>query len=79
VRHDGLTCAGPVLSRYPDIAGLIEAGDEALSMSLRRAGGIGRPLGGALTSKGWSAARAGGSAPAGGGPKPRGGKSALSP
>ena len=35
---DGLTTTAPVLSRYPDIAGLIAAGeDEALSRTLRRA------------------------------------------
>ena len=43
---DGLTTTAPVLSRYPDIAGLIAAGeDEALSRTLRRAETIGRPLG----------------------------------
>lgn len=43
---DGLTATPPVLSRYPDIAGLIAAGeDEALSGTLRRAETIGRPLG----------------------------------
>lgn len=43
---DGLTATEPVLSRYPDMAGLIAAGeDEALSRSLRRAETIGRPLG----------------------------------
>lgn len=43
---DGLTTTAPVLSRYPDIAGLIAAGeDDALSRTLRRAETIGRPLG----------------------------------
>jgi putative transposase len=43
---DGLTTAGPVLSRYPDFAGLIEAGEDAeMSARLRRAETIGRPVG----------------------------------
>jgi putative transposase len=43
---DGLTTTGPVLSRYPDFAGLIAAGeDETLSRGLRRAETIGRPVG----------------------------------
>lgn len=46
-RGDGLTATGPVLSRYPRFAELVEAGeDEALSQSLRRAERIGRPVGG---------------------------------
>ncbi len=45
-RGDGLTRTGAVLSRYPDFAGLIAAGeDEALSLGLRRAESIGRPAG----------------------------------
>ena len=47
VEDDGVTAKAPVLSRYPDFAGLIEAGeDEILSQRLRRAETIGRPLGG---------------------------------
>jgi putative transposase len=43
---DGLTMREPVLSRYPDFAQLIAAGeDEAFSMRLRKAETIGRPLG----------------------------------
>lgn len=43
---DGLTTTAPVLSRYPNFADLIAAGeDEALSSSLRRAETIGRPVG----------------------------------
>jgi putative transposase len=43
---DGLTTTGPVLSRYPDFAGLLAAGeDEAASRRLRRAETIGRPVG----------------------------------
>ena len=43
---DGLTTTEPTLSRYPDFADLIAAGeDEALSQSLRRAETIGRPVG----------------------------------
>ena len=45
--HDGVTHKAPVLERYPDFAGMIEAGeDEVLSQRLRRAETIGRPLGG---------------------------------
>lgn len=44
---DGLTCAAPVLGRYPDFAGMIAAGeDEAMSARLRKAESIGRPVGG---------------------------------
>lgn len=43
---DGLTRTGPVLSRYPDFSDLIASGeDEALSLRLRRAETIGRPVG----------------------------------
>lgn len=43
---DGLTAKAPVLSRYPDFAGLIAAGeDDVLSRRLRQAETIGRPLG----------------------------------
>jgi putative transposase len=46
-RGDGLTRTAPVLSRYPDFAGMIADGeDEALSVGLRRAETIGRPVGG---------------------------------
>lgn len=44
--EDGLTVREPILSRYPDFAALIAVGeDEALSMRLRKAETIGRPLG----------------------------------
>jgi putative transposase len=47
VADDGVTAKAPVLSRYPDFADLIAAGeDEALSQRLRRAEAVGRPLGG---------------------------------
>ena len=43
---DGLTRTEPALSRYPDFAALIAAGeDEALSLNLRRAESVGRPTG----------------------------------
>ena len=43
---DGLTDTAPVRDRVEDFAGLLRAGeDEALSMALRRAESIGRPLG----------------------------------
>ena len=80
MRHDGLTCAGPVLSRYPDIAGLIEAGeDEARSMSLRRAESIGRPLGGGAFLEGLERRSGRRLSPGRRGRKPRDDKSALSP
>jgi len=43
---DGLTATAPVRERYPDFAALIASGeDEALSLRLRRAETIGRPIG----------------------------------
>ncbi len=46
VEGDGVTAKAPVLERYPDLAALIEAGeDEILSERLRRAETVGRPLG----------------------------------
>lgn len=46
IADDGLTAREPVLSRYPQLAEMIAAGeDEALSLKLRRAETIGRPLG----------------------------------
>ena len=48
IDHDGLTCAGPVRRRIPDLAELLEsAEDEEATRRLRRAETIGRPLGGA--------------------------------
>ena len=45
-RSRRLTDTAPVRERYPDFAALIEAGeDEDLSMALRRAETVGRPLG----------------------------------
>ena len=45
-RRGTLTDTAPLRERYPDFAGLIESGeDEDLSMALRRAETIGRPLG----------------------------------
>ena len=47
-RDDGFTATGPVLSRYPDIGQLIAAGeDEEMSLRLRRAETVGRPVGSA--------------------------------
>lgn len=44
---DGLTMREPVMSRYPDFAELLAAGeDEAMTARLRRAESIGRPAGG---------------------------------
>lgn len=43
---DGITATQPVLSRYPDFAALLAAGeDEAMSLRLRKAEQIGRPVG----------------------------------
>jgi putative transposase len=45
-KGDGLTDTAPVLERVGDFAGLLRAGeDEDLSMTIRRAESIGRPLG----------------------------------
>ncbi|HEX8469253.1 MAG TPA: transposase [Allosphingosinicella sp.] len=45
-REDGLTARGPVAVRYPDLAALLEAGeDRTMSESLRRAERVGRPVG----------------------------------
>ncbi len=45
--EDGLTLVGPVRTRYPDFAGLLAgAEDEAMTLRLRRAETIGRPVGG---------------------------------
>ncbi|MFL6843261.1 MAG: transposase [Allosphingosinicella sp.] len=44
--EDGLTVRGPIEARYPDLAAMLEAGeDEAMSERLRRAERSGRPLG----------------------------------
>jgi putative transposase len=44
--EDGLTSRGPVASRYPNLAALLEAGeDERMSERLRRAEKTGRPVG----------------------------------
>jgi putative transposase len=44
--EDGLTARAAVAGRYPDLAALLEAGeDEAMSERLRRAESIGRPVG----------------------------------
>ena len=51
-RSGTLTDTAPVRERHPDFAALIEAGeDEDLSMALRRAETIGRPLGDAAFIK----------------------------
>lgn len=43
---DGVTACAPVLERYPDFAAWIVAGeDEALSLRLKRAETVGRPIG----------------------------------
>ena len=51
-RSSALTDTAPVRERYPDFAAFIDAGeDEDLSMALRRAETIGRPLGDAAFVK----------------------------
>lgn len=46
VKGDGITDTAPIAERFPDFARVIRAGeDDALSMSLRRAETVGRPLG----------------------------------
>jgi putative transposase len=78
VACDGITAAEPVLTRFPDFAALLEAGEEEAAMRrLRRAETIGRPIGSedfVTTLEALSARRL---APAKRGPKPK--KSALSP
>ena len=45
-RGDGITQTAPVLERVPDFAALLQSGkEEDLSLALRRAESIGRPLG----------------------------------
>jgi putative transposase len=45
-KGDGITATAPVLDRVGDFAGLLRAGeDAALSMAIRRAETVGRPLG----------------------------------
>ena len=46
LEDEGLTAVGPVLERYPDLAGLLEAAeDEERTLRLRRAESVGRPIG----------------------------------
>ena len=48
VANDGLTAAGPVLERFPDLADRIASGEDlAMSERLRKAEMIGRPIGSA--------------------------------
>jgi putative transposase len=43
---DGITTTAPIVSRYPDFAGLLAAGEEGEMLSrLRKAESIGRPIG----------------------------------
>lgn len=47
-RCDGRTDTAPVLARVPDVASLIDSGDdEAMTSTLRRAETTGRPIGNA--------------------------------
>jgi putative transposase len=73
VADDGLTTVAPALSRYPDFAGLIEAGeDEAMSAHLRRAETIGRPVGSEGFMAGLEAASGRALKPGRRGPAPKG-------
>lgn len=71
---DGLTETAPVLERVGDFAGLLRLGeDKPLSMALRRAETVGRPLGDAAFMA-WIEAQLGRDARAGKrGPRPKGG------
>jgi putative transposase len=52
VARDGVTAAEPALTRFPDFAALLEAGEEEASMlRLRRAETIGRRLAARISSK----------------------------
>ena len=47
--QDGITATQPVLSRYPDFTALLAAGeDEEMSLRLRKAEQVGRPIGDAV-------------------------------
>jgi putative transposase len=69
---DGLTATAPVMDRTPDLAARIESGeDEAMSLRLRRAETIGRPLGDAAFVAGLERRTGRTLAPARRGPKPK--------
>ena len=71
-RGGRLTDPAPVRERYPDFAALIEAGEDAeLSMALRRAESIGRPLGDAAFVRSLERLTGRSLQPAMRGPKPR--------
>ena len=87
-RGDGLTRTEPVLSRYPDFAARVAAKvvakvaggeDEALSLRLRRAETIGRPVGDATFIAQLDARSGRALTPARRGPKPKMVLNALSP
>jgi putative transposase len=72
VACDDITAAEPVLTRFPDFAALLEAGEEEAAMlRLRRAETIGRPIGGEDFVKTLEALSARQLAPAKRGPKPK--------
>jgi len=78
-RGDGLTRTEPVLSRYPDFAARVAEGeDEALSLRLRRAETIGRPVGDAAFVAQLEARSGRVLSPARRGPKPKTASSAPS-
>ncbi|WP_293907922.1 hypothetical protein [Phenylobacterium sp.] len=69
-----------MLSRYPDFADMVAAGeDEALSLRLRRAETIGRPVGDAAFMAHLEARSGRTFSPARRGPKPKAVLNALSP
>ena len=82
-RGDGLTRTEPVLARYPDFAArvaakVVDAEDEALSLRLRRAETIGRPVGDDAFIAQLEARSGRVFSPAQRGPKPKTALSALS-
>ena len=83
-RGNGRARTEPLMSRYPDfaagVAAKVAAGeDEALSLHLRRAETIGRPVGDAAFIAQLEARSGRASSPARRGPKPKTVLSALSP
>lgn len=72
-QDDGITETLPIRERFPDFAALLAAGeDEAMSMRLRRAETIGRPIGDAAFLRRLEVENGRSFIPAKRGPKPRG-------
>lgn len=80
VRGDGLTDTAPVLARVPDIASLLETGDDdGMNTALRRAEPTGRPIGSDAFLQRIKAAVGRDPKPGKRGPKAKGQKNVLSP